>query len=145
VEYKALGGLYLGLNSHNMCWLATKKGAKTTYPVNELCATTIHELGHAVGLVPNAQDTYYASNSYLGKFQKSRGGHCAYPIKNLAHRKAGMLRSLQKKKLEEARGECVMWGVGQEGKEPSSFCPSCADTLKALTMRIEPIPADWSD
>lgn len=143
IEYRAEVMSLLGLNHFNATWLTTETAEGKEPSANDVAATLIHEVGHAVGQVPPEQATHYAAGSFLAELQKSFGGHCAHPMKKMAGRPEASLTRQQRSRISGTDGDCVMWGTGVAGDDPQEFCSYCKRSLAAAHLRLDPIPTSW--
>jgi hypothetical protein len=126
VTYRYLSGSTNGRRNRNVFWLASSYMDEGPRDADDLSQTTLHELGHTLGMVPVTQSTHYAVHGH-------QGPHCSTGLSSSDRAKStygGM------------SGTCIMFGenaVSRLGK----FCAQCTKSVRGASAQIEGIGDHW--
>jgi hypothetical protein len=121
-----LDGSTNGLSWYNAIWLAAEnmhEGARTEDAKQQ---TTIHEVGHGIGMVPPGQSTHYIEHGHTG-------GHCSTGLSAVQKTKA---------KYWGLPGTCVMFGENATTRK-AEFCTDCDKSVRTRKIVLDEMPADW--
>ena len=121
-----LNGSTNGLSWYNAIWLAAEnmhQGARTEDAKQQ---TTIHEVGHFIGMVPPGQSTHYTGHGH-------QGGHCSTG-----------LSATQKAQADYGGvpGTCVMFGENATTRK-GEFCTDCDKSVRTRKVVLTAMPATW--
>ena len=126
IKVRLLKSSINGLSWYNTIWIAHENMHSGTRPLKEKLATTIHETGHFIGMVPAGQTTHYTGHGH-------KGGHCTTG-----------LSATDKAKTEYwgLSGTCVMFGESATGRK-NEFCAKCDPSVRKAKIVLDKMPAGW--
>ncbi len=123
---RMLDGSTNGLSWYNAIWIANQCMHEGDRLVKDKQATTIHETGHFIGMVPNTQSTHYTEHGH-------QGGHCSTglsPAQKLKDKYWGL------------PGTCVMFGESAAERK-NQFCAGCDLSVRKANIVLRRMPGNW--
>jgi hypothetical protein len=120
VSYRYDSGSSNGRRRHNAVWLASSCMNGEARSADELKQTTIHEIGHTLGMVPVTQSSHYIEHGHAGN-------HCNTGLSS--SERAG-------DSYEGLEGTCIMFGESSDSRQPH-FCPKCVPSVRKADAKID--------
>jgi hypothetical protein len=115
-----------GVSWYNTVWMANENMHNGARTVGAKQQTTIHEVGHYIGMAAAAQSTHYVDHDHTGP-------HCSTGLS------ATDLLSLH---YGGMAGTCIMFGESATSRVPK-FCAVCDPFIRSRGIPAKTMPADW--
>lgn len=115
-----------GVSWYNTVWMANENMHSGARTVGAKQQTTIHEVGHYIGMAAAAQSTHYIDHDHVGP-------HCSTGLSAadlLSTSYAGM------------SGTCIMFGESATSRLPK-FCAVCDPFIRSRAIPAKTMPAAW--
>jgi len=117
-----------GVSWYNSIWIAHENMHKGLRPISQKQATTVHETGHFIGMVPAGQSTHYTGHGH-------QGSHCSTGLSTVDKTKST---------YKGLSGTCVMFGEGGSGSSrKNNFCNKCDPSVRTRSVIISKMPTNW--
>jgi len=126
IKVKFLSSSTNGCSWHNTIWIANENMHSGARGDEGKKATTIHEVGHFIGLVPDSQSTYYDEHGH-------QGGHCTQGLS---------ASDIAQASYRGLSGTCVMFGESAASRV-NVFCADCDPSVRTSEVKVDRMPADW--
>lgn len=121
-----------GLSWYNGIWIANENMHSGARPEDQKQSTTIHEVGHFIGMASDLQKTHYVEHGH-------QGPHCSTGL-SAAELTLADYRGL--------KGTCVMFGESATTRKPK-FCNDCDKSVREASVRVRynmpSNPANWDN
>ncbi|MEO6094825.1 MAG: hypothetical protein ABIW76_03760 [Fibrobacteria bacterium] len=126
LKVRVLTGSTNGLSWYNTVWMAHENMHRGARGAPAMQQTTIHEVGHYIGMAAASQSTHYVGHSH-------QGPHCATGVS---------VTDLTKASYSGLSGSCIMFGESSATRQ-AIFCPICDPFVRSRGIPAKRMPASW--
>ena len=121
IRYRYDSGSTEGISLYNGIWLASSFMNEGPAGAESMNKTTIHEIGHFIGMVAVGQSTFYIDHDHDGE-------HCSTGLS---------VEELEKASCEGLDGTCTMFGESSDS-QVLKFCALCFRAIPRDIMSSPP-------
>jgi hypothetical protein len=126
LKLRVSNGSTNGVSWYNTIWMANENMHIGARSEGDKQQTTIHEVGHYIGMANAAQSTHYTGHDH-------QGPHCSTGL-SATDRARSSYAGLS--------GTCIMFGENATSRQPR-FCPVCDPFVRTSSIPAKRMPASW--
>jgi hypothetical protein len=126
LKLRVSNGSANGVSWYNTVWMANENMHVGARSESDKQQTTIHEVGHYIGMAAASQSTHYVGHDHVGP-------HCSTGLSATDRAKAS---------YAGLSGTCIMFGENASTRK-GEFCPVCDPSVRSSSIPAKRMPSTW--